>query len=217
MAIPHLQVALDNLSLESALDSTRVLAQHVDVIEAGTILCYAAGAPHAVRVLRSLYPDKIIVADLKVADAGAVLADMVFGAGATWMTVICSAPLATMQKAHEVAVKKGGEIQIELYGNWTYDEAREWRKIGIKQAIYHRGRDAQAAGQTWSAEDIDKARKLCELGFEVSMTGGLEVADIRHFQGLTVKSFIVGRTLRDCPSPAGMAADFKAEFAKYWR
>lgn len=217
MAIPYLQVALDNLSLESALDSTRVLAPHVDVIEAGTILCYAAGAPHAVKVLRSLYPDSIIVADLKVADAGAVLADMVFSAGADWMTVICSAPLATMEKAQESAVRFGGEVQIELYGNWTLEDAKDWRRLGIKQAIYHRGRDAQAAGQTWSDADIDKARSLCDLGFEVSMTGGLEVSDIRLFEGLTVKSFIVGRTLRDCPDPAGMAAAFKAEFVKYWK
>lgn len=217
MAIPYLQVALDNLSLPSALDSTRVLAQHVDVVEAGTILCYAAGAPNAVSVLRALYPDKIIVADLKVADAGAVLAEMVFKAGANWMTVICSAPLATMEKAHEVALKYKGEIQIELYGNWTYADAREWRKIGIKQAIYHRGRDAQAAGQTWSQEDIDKAKGLCDLGLEVSMTGGMEVEDIKLFQGLTVKSFIVGRNLRECPDPAAKAAAFKKEFATYWK
>lgn len=217
MALPYLQVALDNLSLESALDSTRALAPHVDVIEAGTILCHAAGAPHAVKVLRSLYPDKTIVADLKVADAGAVLADMVFSAGANWMTVICCAPLATMEKAREVAEKHNGEIQIELYGNWTFEEAKAWRDLGITQAIYHRGRDAQAAGQSWSAQDIDKAARLCEIGFEVSMTGGLEVADIQGFRDLTVKSIIVGRTLRDSPDPGAMAAAFRAEFAKYWR
>ena len=216
MSVPYLQVALDNLSLESALDSTRVLAEHVDVIEAGTILCYAVGAPGAVKALRALYPDKIIVADLKVADAGSVLADMVFRAGANWLTVICNAPLATMRKAGEAGARTGGEIQVELYGNWTLDEAREWRKLGVKQAIYHRGRDAQAAGQSWSGEDIDKAGELSRLGFEVSMTGGLEVSDIKLFRGLNVKSFIVGRTLRDCPDPAGMAGEFKAEFSRYW-
>lgn len=216
MAIPYLQVALDNLTLDSALDATRELAEHVDVIECGTILAFGAGAPHAVGCLRALYPDKILVADLKTTDAGAVLAEMVFSAGANWLTVLCCAPHATMQKANEVAQKHGGEIQIELYGDWTYEQAKQWRKAGAKQAIYHRGRDAQAAGQTWSREDIDRAKGLCDLGFEVSMTGGLEVEDIKVFEGLTVKSFIVGRTLRDCPDPAGMAAAFKNEFVKYW-
>ncbi len=54
MAIPYLQVALDNLTLDSALDCTRVLADHVDVIECGTLLSFGAGAPHAVRCLRAL-------------------------------------------------------------------------------------------------------------------------------------------------------------------
>lgn len=216
MPMPYLQVALDTLTLEAALDTTRVLAPHVDVIEAGTILCFGAGAPHAVKSLRALYPDKIIVADLKTADAGSVLAEMVFSAGANWLTVICAAPVATMEKANEVARKHGGEIQIELYGHWTLDDAREWLKAGARQAIYHRGRDAQAAGQSWSQTDIDRAKSLCDLGFEVSMTGGLEVEDIRLFRGLSVKSFIVGRTLRDCADPAGMAAAFKREFAAYW-
>lgn len=216
MAIPYLQVALDNMTLDSALDATRVLADHVDVIECGTILAFGAGGPHAVRCLRALYPDKILVADLKVTDAGGVLADMVFSAGATWLTVLCCAPFATMEKANEVAQKHGGEIQIELYGDWTFEQAKEWRKAGAKQAIYHRGRDAQAAGQTWSEEDVDKARKLCDLGYEVSMTGGLEVEDVKTFAGLTVKSFIVGRTLRDCPDPAAMAARFRTEFVKHW-
>lgn len=217
MAIPYLQLALDNLSLESALESARILGGEVDVIEAGTILCYAAGVPHTVGVLRTLYPDKIIVADLKAADAGSILSEMVFSAGATWMTVICSAPLATMQKAHERAIKSNGEIQIELYGDWTLDQAREWHRIGIKQAIYHRGRDAQAAGQSWGQADIDRAASLCELGFEVSLTGGLEISDIHLFKHLTVKSFVVGRTLRDSGDPATMARQFKSEFAKYWK
>ncbi len=216
MAIPFLQVALDNRSLESALQSTRALAEHVDVIEAGTILCFSAGAPEVLKVLRALYPDKIIVADLKAADAGSILADVVFSAGATWMTVICNAPLATMKAAYDRACESKGEIQIELYGDWTLDGAKQWRDIGIKQAIYHRGRDAELAGQSWAPADLEKAAKLCELGFEVSMTGGLDVASIQLFKDLKVKSFIVGRTLCEAADPAAVAKDFKTEFKKYW-
>lgn len=216
MARPYLQVALDNTDLPSALESTRILADSVDVVECGTILCFGAGVPHAVRCLRSLCPEKIIVADLKVADAGSVLADMVFTAGADWMTVICSAPVATIEKANEIARRHDGEIQIELFGNWTFDDAREWYKVGVKQAIYHRGRDAEAAGQSWSQADIDRAKGLCDLGFEVSITGGLKASDVRYFKDLSVKSFIVGRALRDNPEPSAMAAAFKEEIAQYW-
>ncbi len=62
-----------------------------------------------------------------------------FTAGANWMTIICAAPLATVEKGHAMAQRCGGEIQIELLGNWTLDDARDWHRIGVRQAIYHRG------------------------------------------------------------------------------
>ncbi len=70
------------------------------------------------------------------------------------MTIICAAPLATVEKGHAMAQRCGGEDQIELFGNWTLDSARDWHRIGVRQAIYHRGRDAQASGQQWGEANI---------------------------------------------------------------
>lgn len=214
---PLLQIALDQTSLSGALSVTRSLASEVDVLEAGTILCAAEGAPNVVAALRALYPASIILADLKVADAGSVLAEMVFSRGATWMTVICAAPLATMTSAKTVADTYNGDIQIELYGEWTFSQAEEWLAAGITQAIYHRGRDAQAAGQTWGEADLGKIRKLADMGFAVSATGGLSPADIQLFAGIPVKCFIAGRSLSDAPDPAEEARAFRREIEKYWQ
>ncbi|XP_039275906.1 3-keto-L-gulonate-6-phosphate decarboxylase SgbH-like [Nilaparvata lugens] len=95
------------------------------------------------------------------------------------MTVICAAPLATMASAREVAERHGGEIQIELFGRWTLEDARQWRGLGIRQAIYHRGRDAQASGQTWGRQDLDRMKALSDLGIALSVTGGITPADCR--------------------------------------
>ena len=54
MALPLLQVALDNQSLADALKTVRALGDEVDVLEAGTILCLQEGM-EAVRCLRALY------------------------------------------------------------------------------------------------------------------------------------------------------------------
>ncbi len=100
MALPLLQIALDDTVLENALSTAKAVADGVDIIEAGTILCVSEGV-RTVSLLRSLYKDKIIVCDLKVADAGDVLARKAFGAGASYMTVICAAPIATMVAARQ--------------------------------------------------------------------------------------------------------------------
>lgn len=69
MSLPMLQVALDNQSMSSAYETTRLIAEEVDIIEVGTILCVAEGV-RAVRDLKALYPHKIVLADAKIADAG---------------------------------------------------------------------------------------------------------------------------------------------------
>lgn len=79
--LPMLQVALDNLSMAAAYDTTRLIAAEVDIIEVGTIL-YVAEGVRAVRDLKALYPDRIVLADAKIADAGQILARMCFEAHA---------------------------------------------------------------------------------------------------------------------------------------
>ncbi len=207
MIKPLLQVALDHTDLQSALVSAELLAPEVDVLEAGTILCYSEGL-RAVEALRKKYRKHIILADLKVADAGAVVAQQVFNLGATWMTVICNAPLATMEAALKVARDKDGDIQVELYGDWTFEHARKWKSAGLRQLVYHRGRDAAAAGQKWSDTDIGKIRNLVEMGFQVSVTGGLTPGDLPFFKGIPVKAFIAGRSLYGAANPVEAARKF---------
>ncbi len=213
--IPKLQIALDNTDLESALKSVKSVGDIVDVIEVGTIL-YVAEGSEAVRKLRSLYPDKIILADIKAADAGSILAKICFEAGATWMTTICCSDINTMVSALDVAKKYDGDIQIELYGDWTFEHAKAWRAAGLNQVVYHRSRDAQSAGKDWSDEDIKKVEKLCDMGFKVTVTGGLSVEHIKLFKDLPVYCFIAGRSIRDAASPKDAALEFKAEFKKHW-
>ncbi len=213
--IPKLQIALDNTDLESALQSVKAVGEVVDVIEVGTIL-YVAEGSEAVRKLRSLYPDKIILADIKAADAGSILAKICFGAGATWMTTICCSDINTMVSALEVAKEYSGDIQIELYGDWTFAQAEKWLAAGLTQVVYHRSRDAQSAGKDWTEQDIEKVKKLCDMGFKVTVTGGLKIEHIQLFKGLPIYCFIAGRSIRDAASPKEAALEFKAEFAKHW-
>lgn len=215
--LPKLQVALDNTSLSDALDAIRDIGEHIDVIEVGTILHVAEGL-EPVRCLRALFPEKIILADIKGADAGSLLAKQCFGAGATWMTVICCAEIATMEGMLKVAKERGADkdVQVELYGDWTWEHAESWKKAGLEQVVYHRSRDAQAAGKSWVDEDFNKIGKLCDMGFKVTVTGGLTIEDIKLFKDFPIYCFIAGRSIRDASVPSEAALLFKDEINKYW-
>lgn len=215
MTRPALQVALDFTALDPALAAAQALAAHVDIIEVGTLLCFACGMD-AVRALRAEHPGRVLVADLKVADAGETLAELAFDAGASWLTVICAAPLATMERALEVARARGGDVQIELFGHWTLEDARDWRRLGLRQAIFHRGRDAQAAGQTWGQKDLDQLKALSDLGLEMSVTGGVTPADLPLFRDISASVFIAGRALYGARNPVVAAMGFQDAIADIW-
>lgn len=208
---PKLQIALDHNDLETALADIVKVGDVVDIIEVGTILCLQEGH-RAISCIRSLFPEKIIIADTKCADAGGTVAKNVAVAGADFMTVICCATLPTMAAAKE-EIK---ELQVELYGDWTFEQAQQWLDLGITQAIYHQSRDALLSGETWGEKDLTKVKKLIDMGFNVSVTGGLTVETLKLFEGLAVYNFITGRGISAAPDPVKAAEAFKAEIIRIW-
>ena len=213
--LPKLQIALDNLSFPDAIKALRDVGREVDIIEVGSVLLCAEGKK-AVEYIKTMYPDKIVLADAKIADAGNIISSMLFDAGADWTTVICCAELPTIAGALEVAKARGREVQIELTGYWTFELAEGWKKVGITQVVYHRARDAEAAGTAWRPEDIDRVRKLCEMGFQVTVTGGITTEYIRLFKDLPVYVFVAGRAIREAKDPAAAVRGLRAEFNRYW-
>lgn len=197
MSLPMLQVALDNQTMDSAYETTRLIAEEVDIIEVGTILCVGEGV-RAVRDLKALYPHKIVLADAKIADAGKILSRMCFEANADWVTVICCADINTAKGALDVAKEFNGDVQIELTGYWTWEQAQQWRDAGIQQVVYHRSRDAQAAGVAWGEADITAIKRLSDMGFKVTVTGGLALEDLPLFKGIPIHVFIAGRSVSRC-------------------
>jgi 3-dehydro-L-gulonate-6-phosphate decarboxylase len=215
MSIPLLQVALDNTSLEDAILSIHQYGDLVDIVEVGTILHVAEGVK-ATQVMRKLYPNKLILDDIKGADAGHTLAKLCFNAGADIMTAICSADVHTMTAMKEAGGPKK-TVQVELYGDWTYEQAQQWLDHGIDQVVYHRSRDAELAGKTWGQDDFNKIEVLCHMGFKVTITGGLGVQDLKLFKDYPIYAVIGGRSIRDAKDPRQAALEFKQEIQRLWQ
>jgi 3-dehydro-L-gulonate-6-phosphate decarboxylase len=215
-AIPMLQVALDYISLPPALAMALQVADEVDIIEIGTPLCKAAGL-EAIRAVREVCPDKFILADLKSPDVGGLEAKMAFDAGADMMTVIGGAALATVESALRVAQDMGKEMLMELTGvRDIIARAEEWRDIGVERMVYHRGWDEQAFDRQWAPEDLVVIRQLIDMGFKVTVTGGITLKLLPFFQSLPVSIIIVGREIHQAQDPAASAHQIRAEIHRLW-
>ena len=214
--IPQLQIALDYISLPKALVMAYQVASEVDIIEIGTPLCKAAGI-EAVRAVREICPDKLILADLKTPDVGGLEAAMAFEAGADMMTVIGGATLATVKQALTVAKEQDKEILMELTGvRDIIERAIEWREIGVDRIVYHREWDAQAAGREWVQSDKDTINRLIDLGYKVTVTGGITFELLPFFSDLAVSVLISGRGIREMAVPRDAARNMRNKITELW-
>lgn len=215
-SIPLLQLALDYITLGPAVAMATTVAPYVDVIEIGTPLCKAAGI-QAVREIREVCPDKIILADLKTPDVGGLEAAMAFDAGADWMTVIGGAPMATVESALEVARQRGKEVLMELTGvRDILAYAREWKQVGVQRMVYHRGWDEQTFNREWSEDDKVIIRQLIDMGFKVTVTGGITIDLLPFFRDLPVSVIIAGRAIHKAKDPAASARELRSAVYRLW-
>jgi len=215
-SIPLLQVALDYFSLPPAIAMAVKVAPYVDVIEIGTPLCKAAGI-EAVRAIREVCPDNLVLADLKTPDVGDLEAKMAFDAGADFMTVIGGAALATVELAVKTARSMGKEMLMELTGvRDILARAEEWKQLGVERMVYHRGWDEQTFDRQWEEEDKVVIRQLIDMGFKITVTGGITVDLLPFFQELPVSIIIAGRAIHQAPDPAASAHEFRSTIHRLW-
>jgi 3-dehydro-L-gulonate-6-phosphate decarboxylase len=202
------QVALDMQEVPEALAVLCLISSNVDIIEVGTPLCLSQGM-HAVRILRSAYPDHVLVADIRIAEAGGVLARLAFEAGADWVTVVSGAPPSTFEVVTGLANEVGGDVEVELSHGWTWDLVDRCRDLGIRHFILHRSRDAELQGSlAWPSQDLESIARLFDLGGRVTVAGGLWPSQVASFADLPVEIFVAGRVLYAASDPAASALQF---------
>src|SRR5699024_12053383 len=101
-----IQLALDRLSKKECFSIINETFDYIDWIEIGTSVIKEYGM-EIVREIRKAYPNKTIVADMKICDAGGYEAEQVFNAGADITTVMGFSSNLTIVDTLKVAEKHG--------------------------------------------------------------------------------------------------------------
>ena len=167
--------------------------------------------------MREICPDKLILADFKTPDVGGLEATMAYDAGADMITVIGGAAIATVREAYAVARDRGKVMMMELTGvRDIVARATEWRQIGIDRIVYHREWDAQAAGREWGEEDKATIRQLIDMGYKVTITGGITLELLPFFADLPAAVLICGRSIREAPDPRASARQIRQAIHELW-
>ncbi|SDF72981.1 3-hexulose-6-phosphate synthase [Methanolobus vulcani] len=169
---PIIQVALDLLETDRAIQIAKEsLEGGADWLEAGTPLIKSEGMD-VIRKLRDAFPEKTIIADMKITDTGAMEVEMGAKAGADIVVVLASADDSTILESVRAARKYGVKIMADLISaNDPVARSMEVEKLGVDYINVHAGIDQQMEGLDSLSIMKEVVKKV---NIPVAIAGGLD-------------------------------------------
>ena len=198
-----LQIALDDLTLERALDLMDGVRDYVDIIEVGTPFIFQYGM-RAVEILKQRHPDKEVLADMKIMDAGAYEAEEALAVGADYVTVLAVTDNLTIQGCIAAAEKYGKEIVADMIcvGDMA-ERIRTLEALGVHGLAVHTGTDQQATGRT-PLDDLKQMSALAKKA-KISVAGGIKPETIPAYAAYNPEVLIVGSGICHAKDPVAAA------------
>jgi 3-hexulose-6-phosphate synthase/6-phospho-3-hexuloisomerase len=187
---PVLQVALDLLNAERALAIAKdAVKGGADWLEAGTPLIKSEGMD-IIRQLREQFPEKILVADMKTMDTGALETEMAAKAGADIICLLAASDDSTILDAVKSARKYGAKIMVDLIGvPDTVARAKDLEKLGANYLCIHVGIDEQMHGKN-PRKVLSSLVKQTNL--PIAVAGGLNSETVADIISIGASIIIVG-------------------------
>lgn len=191
-----IQLALDRMTIEEAIEMTRQVEDYVDWVEVGTSLIKEFGTS-SIRALKEAFPNKVIVADIKTIDNAKYEFQLCFEAGADVATVMGVAPLVTIETCLHMAAKYDKRVMVDLLNT---NEAHIQQLQQYDAAIFcaHVSKDQQeiAGKQTSVHESIPKS-----LSTEWAVAGGMSLNSLDMLAELSPTVVIIGSAITKAANP----------------
>lgn len=203
-----LQLAVDR---PDALPVARQVADLIDIMEVGTPLLKRFGLA-AISTLREIAPEVPVLADTKTVDGGALEAEMVFNAGAMFLTALACADPATFEAGAAVAEKYGAYLVFDgiAGGLQRLDPRAPYSRRGRMVAV-HAGYDARGGADASVADNRGKVAAARGMGYGVALAGGIDRANLSAYVQAAPDVIVVGRGITADPDPRGAAEWMRAQ------
>lgn len=185
-----LQLALDDLSLEEALELTEEVNEFIDIIEIGTPMIIEYGVK-PIEIMKKRFPQLEILADLKIMDAGYYEAEEALKVGADYITVLGVTDNLTIQGCVDAAKDYHGKVVVDMICVDNLKERiKKVEELGVDIVSVHTGVDQQAMGRT-PLDDL-KIMKEAVRKAKISVAGGISTDTIEKYKALSPEIIIVG-------------------------
>jgi 3-hexulose-6-phosphate synthase len=198
-----LQLALDDITLDDAVELLDKVHTYVDIIEVGSPFIIEEGM-RPVRIFKEKYPDCEILADTKIMDAGEYEAEETFKAGADYCTVLGVTDTLTIKGCLDAAKKYGKKVFVDMICVKDLEgRVAEIEEAGVNCIGVHVGVDLQAAGVT-PMDDLKRIKAASKQSM-ISVAGGINVNTVDEYKAMGADIVIVGGGINHAEDPVAAA------------
>ena len=198
-----LQLALDDIKFDDAVELVGKVRKYVDIVEIGSPFIIDCGmAP--VRRIKELYPELEVLADTKIMDAGDYEAELTYLAGADYCTVLGVTDTLTIKGCIDAAKKYGKKVFVDMICVKNVEErVAEIEAAGVNCIGVHTGVDLQAAGFT-PLDDLKRIKAASKQSI-ISVAGGINVNTVQDYMAAGADIVIVGGGINHTADPVAAA------------
>ncbi|WP_010277192.1 3-hexulose-6-phosphate synthase [Paenibacillus senegalensis] len=183
-----LQLALDLVDIQGAIELVKEVEEHIDIVEIGTPVVINEGLK-AVKEVKAAFPNLTVLADLKIMDAAGYEVSQASAAGADIITILGAAEDESIKGAVEEAKKQGKQILADMIAvKDIAARAKELDELGVDYICVHTGYDLQAVGKN-SFEDLSTIKSVVKNA-QTAIAGGIKLETlpevIKHHPDLVI-------------------------------
>lgn len=204
-------MAVDLFDLKSTLKLLQQVGEYIDIVELGTPLLISEGLS-IIPIIKELYPDKIIFADLKIMDGGDIMSELAFQKGADMISVLAAANDSTIKAAVKKANNYKKKILIDMCAIENIKERAQAVEVFNPDYIcVHRATDMQSEGK----DPLQELHLIENLKTKKAVAGGI---DLNNFQTACQSSadiIIVGGAIYQADKPGDTAKKMRKIINQY--
>lgn len=194
-----LQLSLDWTNMEEAVNTVRMLYDWIDIIELGTPMIFDYGL-ECVGEMKRLFPEKIILADMKIMDAGRQETEMAVKMGADIITVMGAANDLTIKMAAEAAHRGGKKLMADLLGVDPVEKrAVALEDMGVDYICVHTASDMRLEADL-PVEELERVKEVLRR-CKTAIAGGITLKELEAVMAGGPDVVIVGGGILSSPDP----------------
>jgi 3-hexulose-6-phosphate synthase len=205
-----LQIAFDLTNLQEALDIAADVEDCADILEVGSLLIYKHGDA-AVHAFREKFPQKIILADCKIADRGKEASTIFAQAGTDWITVMAGTGRHVIHAVTNSAHELGKKVMLDLLDASSLGQsALDAKGLGVDAILFHKPADEDA--QLTFLDRWDMVRQNTQL--PVFVSAAIDHSNIHDVLAIKPSGIVIGKAITDASNPREEALFYRSVIGK---